>query len=126
MFLKIIYFLPAIAFIYYECYCITMPAEVVAMSKLVREKGKKAKDLAAGEIIYTIINLCYVTWALIGLFSSQWFPIIHLFLIGFIPKKWNWWVVVDSLISIVDLFFIILNAFHFHINTFKLVLNYFI
>ena len=124
MFLKLLFFLPAIAFIYYEWICISSPGSIVAMRKLMTDKEKKVKEWGPGETVYFIIHLCYTTWGLIGLLSSQWFLIGIIIVLGFIPKKWNWFVVLDSIITTILLVFIILNAFHFHINTFRVFMNY--
>lgn len=61
-------------------------------------------------------NLFYVAWALVGLFTFQWYVFIILLAMGLIKKGNNeFWLRLDAIISFIILLFIIVNAYHLHI-----------
>lgn len=89
-------------------------------------KGKSIEDYTLNQKSFTYFNVGYLIWTFIGLFSFQWVLFIFLFALGLIPKKiivLRW---IDGLVSFLILVFIILNAYHLHIDVSHLVMNYFI
>ena len=88
-------------------------------------KAKKANNLSGKEKVYIFFSFGYLTWSFIGLFSSQWPIFLFLLLMGLIPKYYIWWRWIDSFLSFVGLLFILLNAYHFNIDVYKLILTNF-
>lgn len=79
-------------------------------------KCKKFSEYSSTQKSFSILNFGYLFWVFIGFFSFQWTAFLVLFLLSFIPKKCIWVRWIDSLISLLILFFILLNAYHFKIN----------
>ena len=82
-----------------------------------KAKRKEKHVMSSTENLFTWLMFCYVVWAIVGLFTSQWFLFILLLLISFIPKKMIFIRLLDACISFALLLFIVLNRFHFHIDT---------
>lgn len=80
-------------------------------------KRKDKYTMSSTQHMFTLFMGMYVVWAITGLFSSQWFLFLVLLLISFIPKKFIFMRLLDACISFGLLLFIILNRFHFHIDT---------
>ena len=66
-----------------------------------------------------LLMLLYFLWALTGLFTNQWWVFLSLIILGFIPKgNFLWLKKLDALLSLIILFFLILNEYHLHFNPF--------
>lgn len=88
----------------------------------------KRKDkfvMSSTQNAFTFFMMCYVIWAIAGLFSSQWPLFLMLLLISFIPKKFIFMRLLDACLSLGLLLFIIINRFHFHIDTWSYFKTYF-
>lgn len=87
----------------------------------------KKSDKPSGTQIALILLMCgYMAWGLIGLFSSQWVLFAALIILSWIPKL-KFWILcwIDSVLTLPLLIFILLNAFHLHIDVWKLISTYF-
>jgi hypothetical protein len=84
--------------------------------KLLNKRKEKVK-MSSTQNSFTWLMTMYVVWAIAGLFSSQWFLFLLLLSLSFIPKNSIFIRLLDSCISFVLLLFIVLNRFHFHIDT---------
>lgn len=74
--------------------------------------------------------LGYVLWSFIGLLTSQWIVFASMFLIGFLTIPWGkspptYIRKFDAGISILALFFIIINKYHLHIDLLQTVIGFF-
>lgn len=85
---------------------------------------KDPKDYSPLYTAYVSFGFFYFFFCLVGLMSSQWIGFVALLLLGFVPKKWITWRVIDGILSIAILVFILLNKFQFHINFNHLLINY--
>lgn len=66
----------------------------------------------------------YYIWIFIGLFTFQWPLFLFILLMSLIPKGDYIWIRrLDALITILILIFIVLNAYHFKIDVFKLIIE---
>ena len=114
--MKHIFYFAAMFPICWEMYGVTNAKKVCdyvkRMSGLPKDEKSKDKTYQA----YLLMQFFYFAWAMIGLFSSQWFLFLAMFLLAFIPKKIVWLRSVDSLLTLILLMFIVLNAYHFHFN----------
>lgn len=74
---------------------------------------------------FSFFMVGYIVWTIIGLITFQWFVFLLFLIYSLIPKVniYHRWI--DSLISVFILIFIILNAYHFHIDVWQLILNSF-
>jgi phosphoglycerol transferase MdoB-like AlkP superfamily enzyme len=81
-------------------------------------KKEEKEDLTSSQIVWIISTFFYLFWMVIGLFTFQWFAFLVLLVMGLVPKKWVWYIFIDSVISIAIILFIVLNAFHFKISLF--------
>jgi len=89
-----------------------------------KRKLRKIKDsdvLSSDQKLLLIFMLLYIVWMLIGLFTFNWILFLILFLSTLIPKKNKFLMLLDSVISLIILLFIILNAFHFNIDLWYLI-----
>lgn len=100
---------------------------VVAVKKtqnfIKSNKGKKPDEISGNYRILAFFMIFYTCWILTGLFTFQWPVFIMLFVFGLIPKKYIWYRWIDSFLSLVVLIFIVINAYHFKIDIFKLIFN---
>lgn len=98
-------------------------------TRIVHDFCKRAKSLkevdfdnwSYSEKVFPLFMLGYATWVIIGLFSSQWFVFLLLLAFSCLPKKYIAIRFVDALISLLLLFFIVLNAYHFKIDIIDIV-----
>lgn len=84
-----------------------------------RLKTTPHKEQTGYQKTYGVLMLGYWLWAVIGLFSFQWPVFLFMLILGAFPKKLIFVRWIDSLISIVVLIFIIVNAYHLHINLYQ-------
>jgi len=78
-------------------------------------KGKKVEEYTTNQILIVVLMWGYFAWEFVGLFTANWFYFLILLLMGFAPKKNKYVKLVDSVLSVIIIIFIVLNAFHFHI-----------
>ena len=83
--------------------------------ELTPKQKKTYKSAGAIYLFYLLMNL---VWNFIGLFTGQWIIFIFRVFIGYIPGRFLGWIplIIKSVVDIAILLFIILNAYHFHIN----------
>ncbi len=81
----------------------------------------KAEQLSGPECAFSLLVLGYFLWDTVGLFSSQWVFFLALWILSLISigirkiKSMNYaWNVIDSILSIIILFSIIINKYHIH------------
>lgn len=85
----------------------------------IKEKGwGKLSDTQKQASVFIFL---YLFWSFFGLFTQQWFLFLILILISLIPKKWNWYRVIDSVITIVIIIFALINEFHLHIDLWNFI-----
>ena len=113
--MKTVFYLFAILPIIQEIMVLNEPKKWHNFAKRIKGIQKGHPDYE-NKMILGIFTMFYMVWAFIGLFSFQWWAFALLFIISFIPKKWVWYRWLDALISVIILFFVVLNNFHFHIN----------
>lgn len=92
------------------------PNKMLSDRKSISEKGDFDRFTDEEKVI-TLFNTVYFIWAILGLFTFQWYAFAALLLITLLPlKKRAWTIVIDCLLSIVVLTFIMLNAYIFKIK----------
>jgi hypothetical protein len=72
--------------------------------------------------------VAYAIWTILGFFTFQWPIFLLLIVMGFIKARLPikiWIVRLDAIISIALLFFIVINAYHLHIDVVSIVMNWF-
>jgi hypothetical protein len=118
-----IFYLIGLIAIIWEIIVVTSPQRVV--NTMASMKGKKVEGVTKTQKALSFYMLGYLLWCLVGLFSSQWVLFGFILLLGLIPKKNIVMCFLNGLISLGLLVFIILNAYHLHINVLSLVKSYF-
>ncbi len=114
------YFFGTIALLY-EAWVIMNAAKTTDYIKDLSRK--KFKDHTTEDTLFQFLEIGYLIWNLIGLFTSQWLLFLILLLMGvFIRKGLKWITWIDAFISFLIILFIILNRYHFHIDLIGLVL----
>ena len=93
------------------------------LNNLKQIKGKEFSEWTENQKSFTICMIGYILWNFAGFFTFQWVLFVCLFLLGLLPKKYIWYRWLDSLISISILIFIIINAYHFKIDIWALILS---
>lgn len=120
--LKFIFFFFGVIAIIYEMWSIMNINSVITRSEKARKSiTDKSIEFSKSESIFGICHLLYMCWGIVGLFSSQWPIFILLILLScvrMIPilSKSKSWFIFDSVITIIMLFFAIINAHHLHIS----------
>jgi uncharacterized membrane protein len=122
MILKILFYLPAVLAIAWEMCNITETREIRDFLQRVKEKNKE-KKASGKQLLCTILILLYAAWCFVGLFSSQWVLFSLIIILGFIPKELIWWRKIDAVLSFLILIFIVINAFHLHINLLNFIIH---
>ena len=79
-------------------------------------KTKDKKNLTAKHLTFIIFALSYFVWVFFGLLTFQWPVFLLFFAMSFVPKLNIFTRFVDSIISLIILIFIVLNAYHFKID----------
>lgn len=76
--------------------------------------------------IFLSLSLFYLFWALVGLFTSQWYLFLLIMLLSQIQRIFKNYLynIIDSLLTISVLLFIVINKYHLHYS-FTEVFNYF-
>ena len=93
--------------------------------RIISLKKENFKELADGQKYFLFFMFGYFLWIFTGLFTFQWPIFLLLFLMSLIPKKWiviRW---IDAFISLVILIFILINAYHLHIDIFPILKSLF-
>lgn len=130
MLLKIIFYLPGILAVIWEICIIQAPKEMTESLRnynyRAATKGANGKSIATNmDHFYTFFMILYFLWCLVGLLSSQWIVFVLIMILGLMPKpEFKWGVrFLDALVTLGLLLFILLNAFHFHINNWEFLMS---
>jgi hypothetical protein len=83
------------------------------------------KNLDPNQIVFGVLQWFYLIWIFIGLFSFQWPVFLIVLILGLIKKSKMWWRAIDSFICTVLLMFVLLNAYHFNIDVYDYIVNFF-
>jgi hypothetical protein len=86
-------------------------------------KGHKFEEYSSTQKTVGLLMLFYFVWVFIGLLSSQWVVFSMIFIISFIPKKYIFVRWLDSLVTLIALLFILMNAYHFKIDVYQFLLS---
>lgn len=119
----VFYFLGLLPLIY-EMSVIANPKRYFDFKNRIK-KASKFDNMTTNQKAYSMFSLYYLLFAFIGLFSFNWFAFVVLIVISFIPKVHVAIMWIDSVISFLILLFILLNAYHFKIDTFAVVRSFF-
>jgi hypothetical protein len=115
--MKHLFYFMTIAPIIWEAMNLTNIKRTHAFSMGLRAmKGKKYDDYSSSQKTYAICAMGYIAWNFVGFFTFQWPLFVAFFLFGLIPKTNIYFRWVDSFISLIVLFFLVLNSYHLHID----------
>lgn len=117
------YFLTIIAITYEFC-VISNLKKYLALKKKFKKPNIDFKKLPSHIQSLAVLQLLYALWTFVGLMTFN-FPFFLLFiLISIIPFKRNSFLLcLDATMSIIILIFILLNAYHFKINLYELIIK---
>ena len=87
---------------------------------MLRFKQKKTEQLDGTDWSFTVLMTGYTCWILLGLFTSQWILFLLMLAIALFPSQRFKVLKLDALLSLIVLFFIILNKFQFGIDIISL------
>jgi len=102
---------------------ITILDTVKVQNIYINIKEKNGKEPTTEEGCVSIFMLSYIIWSFVGLLTFQWPLFLMLIFISLIPKRniiIRW---IDGVITFMLLLFILLNAYHFHINIWHLIIS---
>lgn len=115
--MKHVFYLLAIFPIFYEMVNVSSPKKLQDFHKRFKNlKSNEFDEWTEAQKTYSIFSLFYVAWVIVGLLTFQWPVFLFILLLSIIPKYFIWIRFVDSLITLSLLFFIIINAYHLHID----------
>ena len=79
--------------------------------------NNKHGDMTKNQMTFVLLQVGYFIWGFVGLFTSQWIPFAIIMILSIIPKG-NYLFLrrVDAFLTLILLFFILINKFHLHIN----------
>lgn len=126
--MKHLFYFIAFLPILWEIMVLSNPKKVARFISILRAKSKynlTKKNYTNAEKAFYLLNLGYIGWSIAGLLSSQWVLFLIIILLGFMPKKHYITIWINSLLSLAVLIFIILNAYHFHIDVYSWVISLF-
>ena len=119
---NIFYFLGGLA-ILWEIMVVTSPIKVTKFIKSYEDRDINGLTKTQKNLSYCMLG--YIVWCLIGLVSSQWVIFIFLLFLGMFSKKRAILTFITGLLSFLLLIFMLLNVYHFNIDLFSLIKNYF-
>ena len=132
--IKFTFYLFGLFAIWYEIYTIANWKKFTALSKKIEGADKlPEKDrpkLTSTETGAAFLMVGYFLWTFVGLFTSQWIVFVGLFVLGFLTmainniKRTKAWNIIDSMASIFLIMYAILNTYHLHNDTWKIVWNF--
>lgn len=117
--MKHIFYFLAFAGILWELHGLLSP--IKTRDAIFRIRAKSSDDMTTNERALIFMMFFYFMWTFIGLFTFQWAAFLVLFVLGLIPKKWvalRW---ADNFVSLLLLIFIVINAYHLHLNPITLI-----
>lgn len=121
--MKILFFMWSFFAVLWEAICIVSPHMVSEFKKGVRSK-KSFNDQSKTGKAFGWFNALYAGWIFVGLFSSQWVLFVIVFFLGVVPKRNTFFVFIDSFLTLPVLIFIIINAFHLHLDLLQIILGW--
>ena len=132
-FFKYIFYGIGLIALMYETAVLTQPKRAHNFMKRYKEATKQAntkgksykKALSIKQQNFTIVFIGYVIWTFVGLLTAQWIGFAFIIILSIIPKPYwslRW---MDALITTCTLAYIILNAIHYHFDTFELLKSLF-
>jgi hypothetical protein len=95
-----------------------------SFKKLIKE-NIKIDDWTTLQKTFSFLQLGYVLWTFVGIFTFQWPVFILFILISMIPKPYKWMMWLDAFISILILLFVLINAYHLKIDVFGMIKSLF-
>lgn len=118
-----IYYLIGIFGILWELYNLYFPRKVAEFLKGIKNKPKEQESSSIQKAYYYLMS-GYMIWILVGMVTSNWFIFLTLFVLGILNLRRSvvgtW---LRAFISLVLIFFAILNNYHFHIDVFNLLMS---
>lgn len=115
--MKIIFYFWVIFAIAYESAVILNPSKFIEFKKALKSKIAKKENLTVTMNTFLVLNFLYAMWAFVGLFSSQWIVFLFILFLSQLPtKKYAFLLCVDAILTLAALLFIVLNAYHLHID----------
>jgi len=120
--MKYLYYLVAIAPILWKfSFIFNLDNMHAALMRFKNVRGKSLKAYSDNQKTVSFLLLLYLLWIFIGLFTFNWVSFLVLIFLGFVPNNNKYVVFINSVISVLILFFVVLNAFHFHIDVWNLI-----
>jgi len=120
--MKHIFYLITILPILWELMCLVKPVRAKKFKESVKAlKGKPFEEWTNNQRNVTVLNLMYLIWIFVGLFSGQWVVFLIILLLSFVPKKFVFMIVIDSFVTLCLLIFLIINAYHLKIDLYLVV-----
>ena len=107
--------------ILWESSVIKTPSKVFNFREILKEKTETSGDdkinsYTPKQSSYIFWRFLYITWCLVGLFTSQWVLFTFIFMLGIIPKSSVFLTWLDAFLTIGLLFFILLNKYYLHLD----------
>lgn len=124
--LKFTFYFLGIFAILWELVVVFNPKKVHTFVRKLKRKQETKGVITGSEGLFSILTIIYFIWICVGLFSFQWPVFLTIMLISFIPQNFSSvmrWIV--AFLTFILLIFLTLNAYHFKINTYSLLLNFF-
>lgn len=107
----------------WEIYTILNTAKVHAFIIRFKNTDHTKKELSEKEATFSFFAMGYFVWLLVGIITFQWPIFLLLFLSSLMPKRFmiiRW---IDSFVTSIALLYIILNAYHFKVDVWQVILN---
>lgn len=114
--MKILFYFWIIFAIAYESIVMLNSSKFASFKRQIKSKLEAKENLSVRMNTFLTLNFFYAIWVFIGLFSSQWIVFLLILLISQIPKRYAVLYFIDAIITLAALLFILLNAYHLHID----------
>lgn len=124
-----VFYIFGVFFIIYSLLVVVSPNQyndfLVRMKAMNDKQEKPDTSMAIAGCLIALVSISYLLWLVIGLLTFQWPLFIVLLVISYIPPKHIVIRFFKSLVALVMLVFILLNAYHFNIDVFDFIKNLF-
>jgi len=114
--MKDVFYMLAVFPILWELFALVYAKQVHQFATTFIQKMKEGHYPSQREAAFSLYQVGYAIWCIVGLFSSQGLLFLAIFILSMINKKKVLVLRVDAILSLVILQFILINEYHLNIN----------
>lgn len=113
---KSLFYIFGILALYWEMMHITDTKEMLNFHKTMDNTLSTDGEFTSRMVVVSLLELGYVLWCFVGLFSINWLPFLILMVLRFIPQNNENIMRIVGISCFSVIVFVILNSYHFKIQ----------